>query len=471
MPLTVKVLSYKGRAPAKPFSASFDRKGGTIGRQKGNNLVLPDPNNYVSRNHAKILYERGCYYIKDTSQDGTSIDNKDLNLQQNTDPVQLNDGDRIRICEYNLIVSIPPSEASEYAPSPIISDEINLDDSKPGMEQPIGINKSLWPENDSFNKDPRSINSIGNHEESPIHESFVPPEIAPPHEQPNKIPEDIDFGEFLNNIDQAGYDDEDSETTDPFALNEGNSQDVQGNLLKRPPGTDDFEPLGVHPTVPVKGEPLADRSTAKPDLPVSKAIRQNRQQAEGELFNVFLEALGVKDTNAVKGEKIPDLLRTTGTVFREMIDGMMKMLRGRTEQKSQARLSVTMLRSSENNPLKFSPNVEDAIKLLLTKNNPGYLDAVEAVREGYSDIMNHQLAMTAGIQASLLKLLGRFDPQHFEKLYENGIIPRKKTKCWDAYSREYRKIVEEVLDNIFGEEFVRTYEQQIHKLRSTPNKR
>jgi type VI secretion system FHA domain protein len=157
-------------------------------------------------------------------------------------------------------------------------------------------------------------------------------------------------------------------------------------------------------------------------------------------------------------------------VFRELIDGLMTVLRARSELKSHFRVSMTVLQSGENNPLKFSPTVNEALKLLLTKNQPGFIDAVDAVREGYQDVMNHQLAITAGIQASLMSLVSRFDPQKFASKYEEGFVLQKKAKCWDAYRQAYRDIAREALENFFGEEFVRAYEEQMSKLRTPPKK-
>ena len=67
-------------------------------------------------------------------------------------------------------------------------------------------------------------------------------------------------------------------------------------------------------------------------------------------------------------------------------------------------------------------------------------------------------------------MLKQFDPQKFVKKYEDGIVFQKKAKYWDAYNQEYRKIVEEALENFFGEEFAQAYEEQMLKLRATLNK-
>jgi type VI secretion system FHA domain protein len=145
----------------------------------------------------------------------------------------------------------------------------------------------------------------------------------------------------------------------------------------------------------------------------------------------------------------------------------MTILRGRSELKSQFRVSTTILTPSGSNPLKHTLTAEEAINLMFIRKLPGYLDAADAVREGYEDIMNHQLAITAGVQASLINILRQFDPQQFAEKYQEGLVFQKKAKCWDNYSKAYRNLVRDAMENFFGEAFARAYEEQITKLRST----
>ena len=163
-------------------------------------------------------------------------------------------------------------------------------------------------------------------------------------------------------------------------------------------------------------------------------------------------------------------MRTAGALFREAIAGLVTILRGRAAAKSHMRIPVTTIQAVENNPLKFSIAHEETLKLLLTKRHPGYVDGVEAVREGCADIRNHELALTAGVQAAVNALLQRFDPQHFAKPYAEGLVLQRKGKCWDAYSQAYGTIVAEAQEDIFGDAFIGTYEEQIGKLRSQDRK-
>jgi type VI secretion system FHA domain protein len=128
------------------------------------------------------------------------------------------------------------------------------------------------------------------------------------------------------------------------------------------------------------------------------------------------------------------------------------------------------MQAIQNNPLKFALP-DEALTLLLTNSHPGYIDAVEAVREGCSDLIHHDLALTAGIQAAVSALLERFDPQQVAKPYAEGIVLQRKAKCWDAYSQTYKKVAAEALEDFFGDAFVQAYEEQLGKLRSQDHKR
>ena len=104
MPLTVQVISYKNQPLQEPLSASFDREEGTLGRSSENHFILPDPEKFVSHIHAIISYEHGCYYLKDTSANGTLVSNKNSRIHRES--IQLEDGDRLKIGDYDLVVSI-----------------------------------------------------------------------------------------------------------------------------------------------------------------------------------------------------------------------------------------------------------------------------------------------------------------------------------------------------------------------------
>src|SRR6185437_4208832 len=52
-------------------------------------------------------------------------------------------------------------------------------------------------------------------------------------------------------------------------------------------------------------------------------------------------------------------------IFRVVVDGVMDVLRARAEIKNTFRLPVTIIQRSENNPLKFAPNHEEALQKIM----------------------------------------------------------------------------------------------------------
>ena len=477
MSLTLQVISYKGQPPPEQLEGSFDQYGGTIGRfpeNRKNHLTLPDPDKFISRKHALIKYENGSYYLTDTSLDGTYILNRNQRVHRST--VQLCDGDQLKIGDYDLIVRISSRGKFEQTPptSPDLAEgasflfglnpkkgrQVETAEARPGLE----TGDFLWPQSEASEQSPKQNRTGGYMEESPAHDFFSPPDVAADPDQTQEIPKNFNFEDLLNGLGQNSGTSplhHSRDAADPAPAHQG----IPAHAITEP--RLDGRPDDDHPKRQNRAAPAGEQSRENATFAVAEAARDIRQQAHVELFKVFLEAAGVNDTSFLRQEDIPKLMQTVGVVFRELVDGLMAILRGRSELKNQFRVAATILRPADNNPLKFAKVVDDALIQFLAKKQPGFVDAIEAVRESYADIMNHQLAMTAGIQAAIINLLDRFDPQHFARPYEEGVIFQKKTKAWDAYRQAYAKIANEALEDFFGESFARAYEAQIRKLRST----
>jgi FHA domain-containing protein len=111
--MRVEVSAFGAGAPERPLSAEFDEMGGSIGRADGNTLVLPDAHRYISRTQAAIRFHAGAYLLRDAGSATPTYVND--NAVGNGNEVALNDGDRVRIGEYTLSVSIVPSGAAHFA--------------------------------------------------------------------------------------------------------------------------------------------------------------------------------------------------------------------------------------------------------------------------------------------------------------------------------------------------------------------
>ena len=123
----------------------------------------------------------------------------------------------------------------------------------------------------------------------------------------------------------------------------------------------------------------------------------------------------------------------------------MDVMRSRQQIKDEFRMRMTRFKTAENNPLKFSADVDDALHNLLVKRNPAYLAAVEAFEDAFADLRNHQIAMLAGMRVAFESMLAEFDPdrlqQEFDRQLSKGLVPAK-LRYWELYRERREEIVE-----------------------------
>jgi type VI secretion system FHA domain protein len=163
-----------------------------------------------------------------------------------------------------------------------------------------------------------------------------------------------------------------------------------------------------------------------------------------------------------------------GTIMRSVVQGLIEVLRARSEIKTEFRMPVTQVKVSENNPLKFAANAEDAIGNLLGRRNAAYLPPQEAFEDAFNDVRFHQLAMLAGVRAGFENLMNRFDPAQLQEQFDRtgkrgGLFGGSgKASYWDRYTERSQEMAadrDETFRRLFGEEFARAYEQQLSVLK------
>lgn len=105
MALRLKIVSDNAAAAGEHPRWTFGVNGGRIGRHTSNDWVLRDTERYVSGRHAEIEHRGGTWLLRDTSTNGTFVNNSDEALGPDR-PHQLASGDRFRIGEYEIEVEI-----------------------------------------------------------------------------------------------------------------------------------------------------------------------------------------------------------------------------------------------------------------------------------------------------------------------------------------------------------------------------
>ena len=115
MALTLTITSYQSQVLGSDGRREFGKSGGSIGRAQGNDWVLPDPERFISAQHFTLSYHGNAYYLTDTSVNGVFINQKTTPVGKGNS-VQLNDGDRLDVGDYEIIVSID-DDAGDVDPS------------------------------------------------------------------------------------------------------------------------------------------------------------------------------------------------------------------------------------------------------------------------------------------------------------------------------------------------------------------
>ncbi|SEW01606.1 type VI secretion system-associated FHA domain protein TagH [Luteibacter sp. 329MFSha] len=157
-------------------------------------------------------------------------------------------------------------------------------------------------------------------------------------------------------------------------------------------------------------------------------------------------------------------------LFLRMLDGVMDVLRARAELKNGFRMPATLIRRSENNPLKFAPTATEALDRLLAAPNDAFLSGEAAVADAMDDIRLHQVALLAGVRAAFDDLIAQIDPARFEE----GGARRSRFAFgaakgpWERYRAFHEGLAadpEERFRRLFGDEFARAYEDQLARFK------
>ena len=449
MILTLEITGAHEKTPSAEYRKVFHATGGTIGRLPDNDWVLPDP--YVSSHHARIRFVNGTFQIEDTSTNGVFINTPENRLVRGQ-PYTLKPGDRVLIEPYEIDVSIESRAAD---------DPFGLSPSSPSSANPFGI-------------DP--IGPSGRMMGEPL-DPFAPAHAVESQEvDPLKI---LGAGAAPLVSSNARRSDElppappwrDHYPPPAPILPEPEEEDAS-NARVIPTG---YNPLGD--VVPEPSRRRASSPAAPPKRPQQKAAPQPPAPAPPESprgvgdFDLSRVLIGAGlDPKAVT----PELANDFGLILRVVVSGLMDVLQARQRTKTEFGMGNTVFQPKDNNPLKFSANVEDALHNLLVKRNAAYLNPVDAFEDAFQDIRNHQIAMLAGVRVAFDAMLARFDPEQLQEQFDRKkkgalVSVPAKMRYWDLYRDWIHDMVHDADDSfreLFGDAFAQAYEDQLRRLKA-----
>jgi type VI secretion system FHA domain protein len=165
-------------------------------------------------------------------------------------------------------------------------------------------------------------------------------------------------------------------------------------------------------------------------------------------------------------KRAEQVLQRLGQIMREVVLGVSENLHLRAEQKNVMRVPTTTIQAQNNNPLKFSASVEEALNNLLFRDSAEYLSAVDAIRETFGDIKQHQQHLLGAMRTAVVDYVNRLDPEELESKIGRGnalIGAANKLKYWDLFKDLFQVVSMHQPGQFpqqFLEELARAYERE-----------
>jgi len=460
MAIKLRVISDHYRELGEQRSRVFGVNGGTIGRAPDNDWVLPDPGRLVSGHHCEIEYRSGAYWVRDTSTNGVFVNDAELPVSA-SGPLPLRDGDRLRIGDYELIVSVDaridflPAASEEHSAAKHLGPDIAAD---------LDVENLFKP------RDPEQSGSIS------VRNAFglKMPKSKVDAVAPARTPEsDSAVGN--------GAQKRQSSTT-PFA-----SLEVSVEPPPPPPSPRSMPAATEAPQAAAPEWAMKTRAITRQELADAMARRQSRIEARQQTqpfhqqaaswsdlrsaLQAFCRGAGI-DPASLSPEAQSMLPLIAGQLLREAVVGLTDLAQSRAK----ASPAVAAVQPTGSNPLRAPTSVEQALLRLFESHGRIVGGPVEALRDVLQEAKDHEAATQSALRAGLDAVLGQLAPGNVADQFEQGraraLAPGQdpRPRYWEHYAEFYRvitqKLKDEGLPHPFVEAFASAYAQAREELRS-----
>lgn len=531
--LLFTIVKSPGAVAIAETTKSVSRNGASIGRGRDNSWVLPDPERYMSSLHTEIAYKDGKYFAIDHSTNGTFYNDHSTEIGKDNQ-VELKEGDRLIIGDYEIEISMmdesvpdapqdgpfvnaeaPAVEAPAPAPvpDPFGADPVPMNDApfSMGVSQQINNDNPLLQSEEIL--DP--LVALSSSEE--VNDVFP---AGTQGDSGNMLSHSVQFPEMIpdNWFDMPLPNLEEQVKVADVAVTEMNysPQAAHQNRLRSEIGvggrigTPPPQQQNTSQQLPLEDEkhyyesPQAQQQAVDTPAPsrrpkpgahqqqiptaAAEEIRKIKQTSARTTTNKrgvsrpvvsiaanedLIAAMGL-NIQDMSEEQINDINNVVAEFLQVAVKGLMLILKSRSTLKNEFRMSVTTIQSAENNPLKFSPTLEDAMVNMFVRSGNAYIDPVTAIKEGIESVADHQFAVFAGMRSAFNHLLERFNPEileaKFNKQKSSSLLATRKARNWELFTSFYEDIIKDRDDSfqyLFGDEFVQAYEQQMQQLKLT----
>jgi type VI secretion system protein len=458
MALRLQIISRQRQSLGERAAMEFGQNGGTIGRSLESDWVLPDGQRYLSSRHASIDFRSGSYYIVDTSTNGVYVNDSDQPVGRGN-PQRLFTGDRIRLGEYEISVEIT---GEDDAHGTLIDDD-HVD--------PVSKAQRVPP------PDPTRADLVSPHEITAVGIEML-------------ISDEAETGDFqrITKANAASLRlEDDFSQTNPQA-----NRAPKPKASERPVATPAIEEMLDVSVEDVLDVPLPAPAKRPEPPPVSAAARIAAAAMKAETtatvkkaappaasvpsLDAFFRAAGLQPQQ-LDDEQTAQVLHCLGQVMRELVLGVSENLHVRAEQTNLLGVPTATTQPQNDNPLKSSASVEEALDRLLFRQSAQHLSAVDSVREAFADIKQHQQHLFSAMRTAVVDYVGSLDPDALEQKIGRGNVllgAANKLKYWDLF-KDLFQVVSQCEPGQFPQQFVeevaRAYELQASRSAAPPASR
>jgi type VI secretion system FHA domain protein len=413
MALRFRIISDHRRLLGERSTVVFDVAGGTIGRSADNDWVLPDTQRYVSAHHARIHFRDGSFYLEDTSTNGVFVNESEQALGKQ--PYCLQNGDVLRIGQYQLVVALEPAAAPVTAPA------------RAGARSAIA--------NEAVPTHISVLQNIGGHAQT-------------------------DLGAALKLDDLLVSDGSGSQPR----LHDAYGQAVAVRAGPSPAAAPtETEEEAVARRIERLARAAAKARDAKAAvLPALYDVQSGLQ--------AFCRGAGI-DAERLPPDSQTRLMHLVGQLFREALVGLKDLERARREIHNRFRIELPA-DPDDPRPSLARTAIEELVVQILTQHESRRLDAILWLREILDGAKDHEKAAAESMREAFLEFIGRFDPAELEARFQRAARRGKnadngQARYWELFVEFYRNLTEMPADHL-PHTFVEAFATAYKKLRLAP---
>lgn len=427
--LTLRIENFDRLPDGGPIVYRADRRGFDFGRAQYLDWTLPDPSLFISSKHCEIRFHNGGYWLHDVSSNGTVVNKSDRRVQS---PYLLANGDELQVGDYIISVSISglesqePRQAAQSRGSAIPGGEVWAATSEP---LPPISRKDLMPPVQKPSRAADFLNSVAD----------VPPPSRSPDwadPAPARAPPDpwASTG-FSHNPPPPDPPRQAAPLPDWSTPSQIQRNGQSMAALARE--------MSFAPAAPVKrpDEAVVTPPTPAPPPDAGPAPDAVRARIEREFIQRFAAGAGISET-VLAGRSSAELAHELGQIMRIVCANLMQLLSARAAAKTLARTGDrTLIQSRDNNPLKFMPTPDEALRVILGPHSGSYLDGRQTFEHSFADLQAHELATFAAMQQALIQLLEDVTPESIEKAgggAKKSLLGTNKGKLWDLFVERWK---------------------------------